>query len=268
MPTRSRTPDPETAFEAPPLLLTLLESRAVLEYRTMRAMGSLLDRLPRGDGHPVLVLPGFTADDDSTAPLRALLRRLGYWTHGWRLGTNLGPTPEVVAGLARRFDEIAESAGRPISIVGWSLGGIYGREAARARPAHVRQVITLGSPIQMVRGDRSASSRVWESVRHRHAPGRERTVRESERPPLQVPASSIYTRTDGIVHWRTCLIERGPTSENIEVHGSHCGLGFNPSVAYAVADRLAQPEGGWRPFRPPLWLRGAFPRPARLRAGS
>ncbi|MDH3754731.1 MAG: alpha/beta hydrolase, partial [Acidimicrobiia bacterium] len=95
-----------------------------------------------------------------------------------------------------------------------------------------------------------------------------RSVREADRPVLAVPTTSIYTRTDGIVHWRTCLVRPGPISENVEVHGSHCGLGFNPAVAFVIADRLAQRADRWRPFRPPLWMRGAFPFPARVQSQS
>lgn len=256
---------PGRGVEAPSAWLTALEVRAVAERGAMTAALPWLRRLPKGDGHPVLVLPGFTAGDESTAPLRRLLRRLDYRTFAWRLGPNLGPTPDIVGGMLTRLDRIVSEYGRPASIVGWSLGGIYARELARQFPESVRNVISLGSPIQMVAGDRSAASRTWETLRHRHDPDviARRSIPESERAPLTVPATSIYTRTDGVVHWRTCLIRPTSTSENIEVYGSHCGLGFNSSAIFAVADRLAQPVGEWQPFRSPLWLRGAFPRPAR-----
>lgn len=221
----------------------------------------MLEKLPHGDGHPVLVLPGFTAADGSTLQLRALLRRLGYRTYGWKLGSNLGPTREIVRGLEKLVQEIYEKEQQPVSIVGWSLGGIYARGLARQFPDLVRQVITLGSPIRMAPGDPSAAQRLWDTLEpfhDREAVGR---IAEPEDEPMPVPSTAVYTRSDGVVHWRLCLEEKGPTSESVEVLGSHCGLGFNPSVAVVVADRLAQDVGVWKRFRPPLWALAAFPRP-------
>ena len=230
-----------------------------------------------GDRHPVLFLPGFTAGDRSTRPLRRLFANLGYDVHGWNLGVNLGPTERVLGGMFRTLERIArgpdpagpdldgpdadepERGVTPVSVVGWSLGGIYARELARARPDLVRQVITLGSPIQMIESDRSAAQAMWDNLRRYHVDGLERHIRDVDRPPLEVPATSIYSRTDGIVHWSSCLIERTSISENIRVYGSHCGLGVNSAVAAVIADRLAQPAHAWAPFRPPWYLRGAFP---------
>lgn len=250
---------------APSRLLTALEARAIGERVSMALVAPMLERLPPGDGHDVLVLPGFLADDRSTDPLREILDELGYRTHGWGLGPNLGPTREIVAGL---FDLVRTitADGRRVSLVGWSLGGIFAREVARALPGSVRQVITLGSPIHMVPGDRSATSDAWARVRDRHDHGyTSARIPERDLGPLPVPTTSVYTRTDGIVQWRTCVIERGPQAENVEVHGSHCGLGFNPSVVVVVADRLAQPDRQWRPFRPSTVARPWYPRPANRR---
>ncbi|MDH3753034.1 MAG: alpha/beta hydrolase, partial [Acidimicrobiia bacterium] len=158
----------EESVSAPSRWLTALEVRAVAERAAMRATTPLLRRLPSGDGHPVLVLPGFTADDRSTALLRDLLDDLGYRTHGWGLGSNIGPTSEIAAGLRDLSADLARKESQPVSVIGWSLGGIYGRELARRRPETVRQVITLGSPIQMVPGDRSAATGLWDSLRHLH----------------------------------------------------------------------------------------------------
>ena len=258
-----------TRFDAPPLWMTFLESRAVAEYAGWRLSMPLLQRLPKGDGHPVLVLPGFTAADRSTVRLRILLRRLGYRTYGWRLGANIGPTPHIIDGLNDRIDKIRQdNDDQRISIVGWSLGGVFARLLARENPQHFRQVITLGSPFRMKPGDRSAVSALWESVSHLHDPSFLEPMLDPARPPLMVPATSIYTRTDGIVHWRSCLEERGPISENIEVYGSHSGLGFNPAAAIAVADRLAQQTGQWKHFRPPVWAVAAFPRAANWKPKS
>ncbi|TFH32798.1 MAG: alpha/beta fold hydrolase [Myxococcales bacterium] len=246
----------------PPKWATALEVRAIGERAAMDMAMPLLERLPKGDGHTVVILPGFTADDRSTRPLRDLLNRLGYDARGWGLGVNIGPSHEIIHGLEDLFATVLEEARQPFSIIGWSLGGIYAREVARQLPDHVRQVISLGSPLEMVRGDDSATRPLWEELAPLFDDNAERTVRESHRPLLPVPTSAVYTRTDGIVPWRSCLTVPGPTSENIEVYGSHCGLGLNPSVAYAVADRLAQPHDDWRPFTAPLHLSGLFPVPA------
>ncbi len=254
-----------SSVKAPSTILTALETRAALEYSTWPLLRPMLSQLRSGDGHPVLILPGFTASDQSTARLRALLRRLGYRTYGWKLGTNLGPTPHIVSGLADRFADIVDREGRPVSIIGWSLGGIYARSLARNNHDVVRQVITMGSPIRMTPNDSSAASGMWDALSPLFDPDTLAAMADPDWSMMPVPTTSIYTRTDGIVHWRTCLETRSLTSENIEVYGSHSGLAFNPSVAIAVADRLAQKTGRWKRFRPPIWAAAAFPRPANWR---
>ncbi len=251
-------------ISAPPRVLAALEYRALGERAQMSVALPLLRRLPSGDGRPVLVLPGFTTGDRSTRPLRRLLGDLGHRTYGWGLGVNVGPTPRILEGLVRRLDRVTRNGERPTAIVGWSLGGIYGRELARAYPDSVSQVVTLGSPIQMVGADESAAQPMWERLRRFHAPGFVRTVRDADRPALRVPSTSIYSRTDGVVNWRACLVERTSISENVRVYGSHCGLGYNTAALAVIAERLAQPAGRWTPFTPPWYLRGAFPRATDL----
>ncbi|MEX5719839.1 esterase/lipase family protein, partial [Geodermatophilus maliterrae] len=241
-----------------PLYLTEM-NRAMADYGLYLAARPLLARLPVGDGHPVLVLPGLLADDVSTRVLRRTLRRLGYRVHGWRLGRNIGPTAECVEGMSRRIDDLSDRYGRPISLVGWSLGGIFARDLARKTPDSVRQVITLGSPFALQRDTQTRANKAFERYSHLHVEKRTLPL-QSESTPLQVPATSIYSHHDGIVAWQACLDRLSPQTENIAVYASHLGMGHNPAVIYAVADRLAQPEGTWRPFKPPLALRPAFPR--------
>src|SRR5215213_5696124 len=238
----------------------LLESRAVLELGAFAATAPALQLAPRGDGHPVLVLPGLAASDESTRPLRWFLRTRGYHTHGWRLGRNTGPSARIRTGLGDRVRGVAEQHGRRISLVGWSLGGIYAREIARTAPDAVRQVITLGSPF------RSLETTTRSDVPLRDAPGDpdhsgrlRRDVGDDAGRGLRVPTTAIYTRTDGVVPWQLCVERPGPRRESVEVHGSHIGLGHNPAVLLAVADRLAQPEGTWAPFRAPTHLAALFP---------
>jgi pimeloyl-ACP methyl ester carboxylesterase len=246
--------------------------RAALEGGALAAGLPLLRYAPRGDPHPVLVLPGLGASDVSTTVLRAWLRRLGYPVVGWDLGRNRGPTQAVVSALPRLLDRLA-AEGSPVSVVGWSLGGIFARGLAARSPHQVRQVVTLGSPFAAREGttDGSAGSRAYRRYAHLHVTERIRPPSTgSGRQALPVPSTSVYSREDGIVDWRACLQEVGPTSENVAVHGSHLGLGHNPAALWVVADRLAQPAGGWRPFRPPA-LPGAaalFPRPDAPPAGA
>ena len=248
-------------YPGPGLPLYLTEvGRAFADYGLYLAARPLLPRLPVGDGHPVLVLPGLMADDVSTVTLRRVLRRLGYRVHGWRLGRNIGPTRACVEGMARRIEDLGDRYGRPVSLVGQSLGGIFARDLARKTPDAVRQVITLGSPFAMQADTQTRAGRVFDRYAHLHVERRALPL-ESEATPLTVPSTSVYSHQDGIVAWQACLDRLSPHSENIAVHASHLGMAHHPAVIYAVADRLAQPEGTWRPFRPPLALRPAFPRP-------
>lgn len=234
-----------------------------LEAAGFMALRPLLRTLGRGDQHPVLLLPGFGADDRSLLPLRWTLRGQGYWAHAWQLGRNVGPTSRVVGGMRERVVDLQERHGRTVTLIGQSLGGVYARALARELPDSVRQVITLGSPYRMVEGDRSAAQRAWKQVEHLHdADLPDRHLREQDRPSLRVPATSIYSRTDGVAAWQTCIDTVREHAENIEVRGSHIGMGINPAVVFAVLDRLSQPEGDWRPFAPPAAARSWYPRPA------
>jgi pimeloyl-ACP methyl ester carboxylesterase len=258
---------PGARHDPPAPLLRLLESRAVFELGAVAAASPWLRLIGRGDEHPVLVLPGFLAGDPSTAPLRGILRAQGYWVHGWNLGRNLGPTPEIVDGLLARLHALHDRHGAPVSLVGWSLGGIYARRLARRHPEMVRQVITLGSPFRITPDQRSAVSGIYQRLQGRHVASVDEILPGLEAEPLTVPATAIYTRTDGVVRWWQCIESAGPQRENIEVRGSHSGLGFNPAVIVAISDRLAQRPGEWQPFRPPLGTGHFYPHPADYRDG-
>lgn len=256
------------AIPAPPLAYFAVEGRALGEMGLCLQAMPLLLQAPKGDGHGVLVLPGFTAGDGSTFLLRRYLKRLGYDAVGWRLGRNTGPSDRLEAAMIRRLRGLFWRTGGKVSVVGWSLGGIYARELARQQPEMVRQVITLGSPYRITHGDRSSASHLWERLEHWHSDELPMIGHQEEAlSPLTVPATSIYTRDDGVVRWQLCIDATGPDApnpraENIEVHGTHTGLGLNPSVIVAMLDRLAQAEDEWRPFHPPLAIRLWYPPPA------
>jgi hypothetical protein len=246
---------------APSLALLALEMRAWPELGLFFASWPLLLAQKRGDGHAVLVLPPLGATDAATSPMRVLLRALGYSTHGWGLGQNLGPTSAILDGVPARLEELAQRSGQPVSVIGWSAGGIFGREAARRNAAAVRQVITLGSPFRLLIDDRyrTHAAFLYRLAERWHAPHTASIRSSSYRAPLKVPATAIYSRTDGVASWEWCLEDEGPRAENVEVYGSHCGLGHNPAALVAITDRLAQPEDEWKPFSPPRWARHLFP---------
>ena len=225
--------------------MMLLESRAPLELVSMIAAMPWLRRLPRGDGHPVMVFPGMAANDFTTIPLRKFLTGLGYVTRAWGQGLNLGPRPGVLERCADDVRALADRHGQPVSLIGWSLGGIYAREMAKIHPEISRCVITLGTPFT---GHPKATNawRLYELVSGGRV-GEPRLMAQIRNPP-PLPTTSIYSRTDGIVAWRCSINDPGPLVENIEVHASHVGMGMNPLALYAIADRLAQPIGQWKSF--------------------
>ncbi len=233
--------------------LLWLEGRALLELAAVLPAFPLLRRAPRGDGHAVLVLPGLMASDFSTRTLRAFLRDRGYRAHGWKLGRNVGPSPEMIAALGERFFALRQRYGRRVSLIGWSLGGIYARELARRFPDDVRQVITLASPFRDT-GATNVPKFLRARAEKRLTP-EDAAIRAQLAAPLSVPATAIYSQTDAIAAWRSCLEEQGPQSENLEVESSHIGIGHHPVVLLTIADRLAQPEGAWKPFKPPAGWR-------------
>ncbi len=251
-----------------------MEFRAFWEASLLAPSWPSLQRAPRGDGHGVIVFPGLSASDSSTALLRGYLDSLGYQSSGWGQGINFGPRAGVLPRAKDLVADMHRSTGRKVSLLGWSLGGVYARELAKAMPDLVRCVVTMGTPF--AGSPRSTHAwRIYELTSGRSSTREAHQFDLPAAPP--VPTTSIYSRSDGIVAWqgsvqKPCPVN--PHTENIEVHASHIGIGMNPAAFWAVADRLSQQEGAWKPFVRPSstsrrrpatrWIQGfAFPDPSR-----
>jgi pimeloyl-ACP methyl ester carboxylesterase len=247
-----RPPDAEAASPAlakPHVLLTAAEAlRVSVEYPASWVLDALVPARPEGEGRPVLVLPGFYGTDGMTRRLRAHLRRLDYSAHGWRLGRNVGLTDRIVDGLLERFDDLADRHRQPVSLVGWSFGGLLARWLAHQRPEGVRRVVCLGSPWR-AEGERTRSTAMFERAAARYGLSlRAREIVEELRGPVPVPCTAIFSKTDGILNWRSCALDEGEGCENITVPSSHVGLVSNPLALAVLADRLAQDPHHPEPF--------------------
>lgn len=243
----------------PPLGLYLTEpARGLADLASLPLAALWLPAAPRGDRHAVLVLPGLLASDTSTLPLRQFARWLDYDVHGWDLGRNRGPTDKVLDGLPTALKSLADRSGAPVSIIGWSLGGIYARELAREHPELTRQVITLGSPFALTKTGHTRADSAYLLSSGMHASHRIPT-REDVARPIGVPSTAVYSRHDGIVRWQDCTEPETGLHTNVEVRCSHLGFGVDPATLWLIADRLATPAGQQPPFRPPLLLRPLYP---------
>jgi len=223
--------------------------RVLLEMSALGYSWPLLGSAPRGDGHVVFVLPGFIAGDRSTLALRRFLDRQNYQSVSWGLGQNTGQLSQQQA-LADRFEALLAQTSGTISLVGQSLGGVYARMLATRWPDRVRQVITLGSPFASPGAGavNPAVSRLFQSMSGMSADAmRDQMLDLVDE--LPVPSTAIYSRTDGVVHWTSCVDDAREQTENVEIVGSHSGMGFNPVVLYVIADRLSQLQGSWKPFQ-------------------
>jgi len=231
--------------------------RGLTGFAALPLAAAWLASAPCGDGHGVLVIPGLLGSDLSTSVLRRFVGRLGYRADGWHLGRNRGPTQRVIDELPRELHTLAERTGGPVSLVGWSLGGIYARELARRHPAQVRQVITLGSPFALTDARQSHADRAYRRRARLHAPGL--PTPEQVARPISVPSTAVYSRYDGIVAWEACICAETTLHENVEVRCAHLGFGTDPATLWVIADRLAAPVERRERFTPPPHLRSQYP---------
>ena len=262
-PVSKSRPRRSPALKPPSTLLLAMEGRAMLEWASFALAWPLLKNAPRGDGHPVLVLPGMCAGDNSTIPLRRFLSHLGYDAQPWGQGLNFGPRDHVIRGMVDQIRGMEREHGRKVTLVGWSLGGAMAHALALRMPQRIRQVVTLGSPLS---GHPKGTNvgRLFHLVSGFHADDERLHALINGEP--QVPTTSIMSKTDGIVSWRMSLARESKISENIEISATHMGMGANPAVLWAIADRLAQPEGDWKPFvRDSAWRSLLFRNPHEFR---
>ena len=246
----------------PSRTLMFLEGRAIPELGAFLGMRPLLAMSPKGDDHPVLVLPGLLASDVSTKPLRSFLNNQGYVASGWGLGRNLGLREGLREDLIALLRDLNDKQGRKVSLIGWSLGGLYARQLAKVFPDRVRSVITLGSPFASSPKSTNAW-RIYEMTSGRRADESDPQFGGDLAGPPPVPTTAIFSRTDGVCAWRGCMDATSLQSESIEIESSHCGMGHHPAAIYAIADRLSQPEGAWKPFERKGWRAFVFPDPHR-----
>ena len=219
-----------------------------------KVMPKLLATAPKGDGHPVLVIPGFLATDAYTGTMRGILDKIGYKTYGWENGVNAGLTEEKIQRLYDRVEQISkENGGQKVSIIGWSLGGIEAHVMAHEMPEMIRDIITLGSPFGISNHPDATPKVLVDAIQWLNE--KEYTLKAPSMPERMltpapgVPTTSIYSKTDGIAGWHACLNPESTLSENIEVEDAgHLNFVVNPRVIGVIADRLAQKEGQWHPF--------------------
>lgn len=236
----------------PPWLLAFEGSRFASEYIALKAVRNKMIAKHEGNGHPVLVFPGLFASDATTSVLREFIEDAGHECFGWDHGRNLGPgrdlalQDDIEALIRRRHDECGEK----LTLIGWSLGGLYARLAAHLLPECVGQVITLGSPIS---GSPKFTNawRLYEMITGQHAESEANVeLLEQLKKPVSVPATSIYSRSDSIVAWQISLSADGKQQQNVEIAASHVGMAFSPVVFQVILDRLTQDLSDWKEYQP------------------
>jgi predicted esterase YcpF (UPF0227 family) len=225
-------------FPKPSLFNILREVRAPFEFASVALNLHALRQAPRGNGRAVLLVPGYLADDHSMRPLGAYLKYLGYDAYYTELGRNMGKVNTDMMRLGDRVESVSQSVGgEKVTLIGWSLGGVLTREVARLFPDVVQEVLTLGTPI--VGGPK------FTSVGKRYARQNnidleefELDVHQRNSIGLTQPVTSIYSKSDGVVSWQASVDTYNQQAANIEVNGSHMGLGVNPKVWLTIADVL------------------------------
>ena len=223
----------------PSRLATMLEIRAPLDWASLLVRAPQLALAPRGDGRPVMLIPGYRTDESSMLPLGKYLEFLGYDVYDWANGRNKGDVEGDIRRVGRRAQLIHNDLdGATVTLIGWSLGGVAAREAARLFEPFVREVITLGTPI--IGGPKyTAVGAYFAEKSGLDLDEFEKEVHERNSIGIRQPVTSIYSKTDGVVGWRASVDVYNEQAQNIEVGSSHFGLGANGKVWRIIANQLA-----------------------------
>ena len=243
---------PSLPIQRPSLALFGIEPlRAAFEFASHHVVPAEAQPAA-GDGHPVIIFPGMGTDGTAVAPLRRYCKSLGYEALDWGRGFNRGPQGDIDAWLADLQEHTAELLSgfkKSATFIGWSLGGIYARELSKTMGRRVRQVITIGTPFN-ASADHTNVGWIFRLLSG-SAPAFDATLSARLRAAPAVPTTSIYSRSDGVVAWQTCKHEaESKRVKDLEVPGSHVGLGWNRSVLRIVGDRLGQVPGRWQRYEP------------------
>lgn len=224
--------------DKPSVLSILLEARAPFEFASLGLCLRQLSKLPKGDGRPILLVPGYLASDISMKPLGTFLSHLGYSVYYTEMGRNKGRVNADMLRLGARVEKISSDlAHAKVTLIGWSLGGVITRETARLFPESVREVITLGTPI--VGGPKFTSvGRQYVKANNIDLEAFEIDVHQRNSIGFKQAITSIYSKSDGVVGWQASVDTYNKHAKNIEVKGSHLGLGVNPEVWKIIAITL------------------------------
>jgi hypothetical protein len=223
----------------PPLFNMLLETRSLIEWASIYAIYPMIPKRIKGDGRPVLLIPPYLGDDYSTSFVRKYLSSLGFKTYRWDMGFNMVKS-HYIPRLEEKLDDIYEKHGEKVSIVGWSGGGIFAKIMANRHPNQVEQIITIASPVWGVMEMKTPVYGILEFFRGKSLKERNKRFLAELEPIPDVPVTCLYTKTDGLVPWKHCMEAESYRSniKNIEVFGSHSGLGANASVLMMTANAL------------------------------
>ena len=235
-------------IDAPPLFNVLLETRSIIEWVSMFGIYPLIPKHKASKNKPVLLMPPYLGNDNSTAFVRNYLKSVGFATYKWDLGVNM-INSKSLPKLIEKLDEIYEKHQEKVSLVGWSGGGIFAKIIANRYPDKVEQLVTIGSPVWGVKNIKTPVVRSLEFLRGRKLKERnDKFIKELEEIP-EVPITCIFTKTDGLLPWKLCMEAETLRKDikNIEVYGSHCGMGANASVLLTVANSLNTNITGKKP---------------------